>query len=84
MPVHGFNNACFFTLRSGGKTLITFVFDSVYIWVLCIPLAYVLSRFTAVPILPMYIMVQLLDLVKVAMGFVLVKKRVWVKNLVKD
>ena len=84
MPVHGFNNACFFTLRSGGKTLITFVFDSVYIWVLCIPLAYCLSRFTAVPILPMYISVQLLDLVKVAMGFVLVKKQMWVKNLVKD
>lgn len=84
MPVHGFNNACFFTLRSGGKTLITFVFDSVYIWVLCIPLAFILSRYTAVPILPMYITVQLLDLVKVAMGLVLVKKRVWVKNLVKD
>ena len=84
MPVHGFNNACFFTLRSGGKTLITFVFDSVYIWVLCIPLAFVLSRFTAVPILPMFIAVQLLDLVKVAMGFVLVKKQMWVKNLVKD
>lgn len=84
MPVHGFNNACFFTLRSGGKTLITFVFDSVYIWVLCIPLAYCLSRFTAVPILPMFIVVQLMDLVKVAMGFVLVKKRMWVKNLVKD
>ena len=84
MPVHGFNNACFFTLRSGGKTLITFVFDSVYIWVLCIPLAFILSRFTAVPILPMFITVQLLDLVKVAMGFVLVKKQVWVKNLVKD
>ena len=84
MPVHGFNNACFFTLRSGGKTLITFVFDSVYIWALCIPLAFCLSRFTAIPILPMYITVQLLDLVKVAMGYVLVKKRVWVKNLVKD
>lgn len=84
MPVHGFNNACFFTLRSGGKTLITFVFDSVYIWVLCIPLAFVLSRYTAVPILPLYITVQLLDLVKVAMGYVLVKKRLWVKNLVRD
>ena len=84
MPVHGFNNACFFTLRSGGKTLITFVFDSVYIWVLCIPLAFILSRYTAVPILPMYITVQLLDLVKVAMGFVLVKRRMWVKNLVNE
>lgn len=84
MPVHGFNNACFFTLRSGGKTLITFVFDSLYVWVLCIPLAFFLSRYTAVPILPMYIAVQLLDLVKVGLGFVLVKRRAWVKNLVKE
>lgn len=84
MPVHGFNNACFFTLRSGGKTIITFIFDSVYLWILCVPLAFCLSRYTAIPILTMYIIVQLPDLVKVAMGYVMVKKRMWVKNLVKD
>ena len=84
MPVHGFNNSCFFTLRSGGKTAITFVFDSVYLWVLCIPLAFALSRYTAVPILPMYILVQLPDLIKALMGYIMVKKRMWVKNLVKD
>ena len=84
MPMYSMAHCCYFTLRSGGKTLITFVFDSVYIWVLCIPLAFVLSRFTAVPILPMYTVVQMMDLVKVALGLVLVKKRVWVKNLVKD
>ena len=84
MPVHGFNNSCFFTLRSGGKTIVTFLFDSVYLWVLCVPLAFVLSRFTAMPILPLFIVIQLLDLVKAAVGFVLVKKKVWVKNLVKE
>ena len=84
MPVHGFNNSCFFTLRSGGKTIITFVFDSMYLWVPCVPLAFILSRFTAVPILPLFIAVQLPDLVKAAMGYVMVKKRMWVKNLVKD
>lgn len=84
MPVHGFNNSCFFTLRSGGKTAITFVFDSVYLWVLCIPLAFALSRYTAVPILPMYILVQLPDLIKALMGYIMVKKKMWVKNLVKD
>lgn len=84
MPLHGFNNACFFTLRSGGKTGITFVFDSVYLWVLCIPLAFFLSRYTAMPILRMYVIIQLLDLLKAVMGFILVKKRVWVKNLVKE
>jgi Na+-driven multidrug efflux pump len=83
MPVHGFNNACFFTLRSGGKTLITVLFDSLYVWVLCIPLAYVLSRYSSMNILTMYILVYAMDLIKAAVGFVLVKKQVWVKNLVK-
>jgi putative MATE family efflux protein len=84
MPVHGFNNACFFTLRSGGKTLITVLFDSLYVWVLCIPLAYVLSRYSSMNILTMYILVYAMDLIKAAVGFVLVKKQVWVKNLVKE
>jgi Na+-driven multidrug efflux pump len=84
MPVHGFNNACFFTLRSGGKTLITVLFDSLYVWVLCIPLAYVLSRYSSMNILTMYILVYTMDLIKAAVGFVLVKKQVWVKNLVKE
>ena len=84
MPVHGFNNSCFFTLRSGGKTIVTFIFDSMYLWVMCVPLAFILSRYTAMPILPLFIVIQLLDLVKAAVGFFLVKKRVWVKNLVKE
>ena len=29
-PVQGFLNALYFTLRSGGKTVVTFLFDSVY------------------------------------------------------
>ena len=51
---------------------------------LCVPLAFVLSRFTSMPILPLFIVIQLLDLVKAAVGFFLVKKKVWVKNLVKE
>lgn len=84
MPVNAFTNCCYFTLRSGGKTIITFLFDSAYLWVLCVPLAFCLSRYTAVPILPMFIAVQALDLVKAGFGFWLVKKRKWVKNLVGE
>lgn len=84
MPVHAFTNACYFTLRSGGRTGITFVFDSLYVWVLCIPLAFMLSRFTSVPIVPMYIAVCALDVIKCGIGYVLVKNRSWVKDLVAD
>lgn len=83
MPVNAFTNSCYFTLRSGGKTLITFLFDSVYLWVLCIPLAFILSRYTGVYIIKMFICVQLMDLVKAVFGYWLVKKRKWVVNLVE-
>jgi putative MATE family efflux protein len=82
MPIHSFTNSCYFTLRSGGKTLITFVFDSLYLWVLCVPVAFVLSRYTHMPILTMYIIVQSLDIIKCVIGYYMVKSKKWVKDLV--
>lgn len=84
MPVNAFTNSCYFTLRSGGKTIITFIFDSAFVWAICIPTAFVLSRFTGMAILPMFIIVQALDLIKCAVGFYLVKARKWVNNLVAE
>ncbi len=82
MPFLAFTNTCYFTLRSGGKTIITFLFDSVYVWVLCIPVAFVLSRFTDMRILPMYCIVQSLELIKCVIGYFFLKSRKWVNNLV--
>ena len=84
MPVIAFVHLCYFTLRAGGKTIITFFFDCGFIWVLCVPLAFVLSRFTAMPILPLFICVQAVELIKCVVGWRLVKSRMWVNNLVKD
>ena len=82
MPMYAFTNSCYFTLRSGGKTMITFVFDSLYLWTLCVPVAFILSRYTPVRILPMYIIVQSLEIIKCVIGFYMVKSRKWVKDLV--
>lgn len=82
MPINSFIHASYFAMRSGGKTIITFLFDSVYIWVLCIPAAYLLSRYTGVPIVWLYVIVKSLDIVKCIIGYVLLKKRVWVNNIV--
>ncbi|MBQ2006804.1 MAG: hypothetical protein II205_04480, partial [Bacteroidales bacterium] len=38
-PMHAFTHATYFTLRSGGKTWITFLFDCVFLWVVNIPVA---------------------------------------------
>ena len=37
MPLYAYTNACYFTLRSGGKTVITFLFDSLFVWVVSDP-----------------------------------------------
>ena len=52
--------------------------------VISVPVAYVLSRFTGLPILPLYACVNLLNLLKCTFGFVLVKKGVWINNIVND
>lgn len=84
MPMHAFMHAAYFTLRSGGKTLATFVFDSVFMWVLSIPLAYVLSRFTQLPIVPLYFLCNAIEIIKCIIGFCLLKKGIWLQNIVGD
>ena len=83
MPLWGFMHATYFTLRTGGKTIVTFLFDSVFLWVVTTPIAYILSRYTDMHILYLYLCCQLLDIIKCVIGFVLVKKGVWIQNIVE-
>ena len=81
MPFNAYTNAAYFTLRSGGKTMVTFLFDSCFVWTVCVPLAYCLSRFTSIPIIPLYAICQGLDLLKCAIGAGMIKKGSWIQNL---
>ncbi len=81
MPFHAFANATYFTLRSGGKTFITFLFDSGFMWAFGVPLAFFLSRFTSLPILPLYAICQLPDMMKCVLGYFMLKKGSWIQNL---
>lgn len=83
-PMHAFNHSSYFTLRSGGKTWITFLFDSAYLWVVSIPLARLLSTGTIWHILVVYAICQFIDLIKLVLGATLLKKGVWVNNIVAD
>lgn len=84
MPFCAFTNAAYFTLRSGGCTGITFIFDSVYMWCLVVPIAFVLSRFTDISVVPLYMLVQGTEFIKAVIGYALVKKGVWLRNLVAE
>jgi len=83
-PFDALNNAAYFTLRSGGKTFITFLFDSAFMWVISIPVALILVRYTEWEIVPVYAFCQSLNLIKSVIGVILVKKGVWIQNVVSE
>ncbi len=82
MPMYSFLHCTYFTLRCGGKTGVTFLFDCVFICCVSLPLAYCLAHFTGMGIRSLYLCVQLVDLIKCVIGFVLVKKGIWINNIV--
>ena len=84
MPLHAFANSCYFTLRSGGKTVITFIFDSGMVWLLSIPVAFFLAYRTELSIVPFFAVIEALNLVKCVVGYVMVKRKRWVVNLVGE
>lgn len=82
MPFCSFSHASYFTLRSGGKTMVTFLFDSVFTWVIVVPTAFVLAHFTGIGIISVYFFVQATELIKVIIGYCMVRSNVWLVQMV--
>lgn len=81
MPLTAFAHCCYFTLRSGGKTIMTFIFDCMSVWVINVPVVYVCVHYTDMSIELVYAISQLVNLLKCIFGFILVKKGVWIHNI---
>ncbi len=81
-PLNAFCNATYFTLRSGGKTIVTFLFDSCYIWLVNVPLSMCLAYFTSLPVVYIFLIVNCFETFKCIIGYVLIKKDVWLNNIV--
>lgn len=82
MPFCSFSHASYFTLRSGGKTMITFLFDSVFTWIIIVPIAFLLAHFTGLGIVTVYFLVQATELIKVVIGYFMVRSNVWLVQMV--
>lgn len=82
MPAYALVNCAYFILRSGGKTGITFLFDCGFVWAVNIPLAYALTHFTGLAIVPVFLCIQLTELLKSAIGIYLLRKGIWINNIV--
>lgn len=83
LPAAAVRNACYYTLRSGGRTIITFFFDSGFVWLINVPVALILSRLTSVSAVTIFFFIQLGDLFKAAMGLYLVHRRMWLRKFAR-
>ena len=84
LSIYAFNMTCYFVLRAGGVTIITFLFDSCFVWTISIPFAYILVSFSTLSIVLVYLFVQLAELIKVSIGYVLLRKGIWIKNIISE
>jgi len=82
MPFDAFVHACYFTLRSGGRTFITFLFDSMFVCSITVPLALILVHCTSLHIFYVMICVYSLNAFKCILGFFMIKKKIWLNKLV--
>ena len=81
IPIISLYIALYFTLRSGGDTRSTMLMDSGYIWVVQVPVVFILSRFTGMRVIHMFLIIQLLEIPKVALAYSRYRKEYWLRNL---
>ncbi len=84
MPFHSILHSAYFIIRSGGKTLVTFLFDCGFSWCIVVPFAYILANFTDLSIHWLYILCQGIEIIKFIISLILVKKGIWLSNIVGD
>lgn len=84
MPLIAYVNGCYFTIRSGGKTFITFLFDCVFTWVVCLPIAYLTCTFTSLSVVGVFLCVECTDFIKALIGGLMIRSGIWANNIVKE
>ncbi|MBQ1378095.1 MAG: MATE family efflux transporter, partial [Lachnospiraceae bacterium] len=81
-PMMSFVNTAYFTIRSGGKTVITFLFDSAFLVAVTYPICFLLIHFTGLDVIPIFTIVTATEIIKCIIGYVMIKKNVWIQNIV--
>lgn len=64
--------------------MVTFLFDSVFTWVVVIPVATIFAKHTALPIVTVFFLVQCMEFIKAVIGLFMVRSNVWLQNIVSD
>ena len=81
MPVYAFCNTSYYTIRSGGKVIVTILMDSGFMWACVVPVSVILANFTGMGITLLFPICQSLDILKVIAAAILLKEYNWAKRL---
>lgn len=84
LPFDAFSNAAYFTIRSGGRVFITFLLDSGFMWAIVVPLSLCVAHLTNMNILYFYLLCQGATMLKPILGFYLLRRGTWARQLVAD
>jgi putative MATE family efflux protein len=84
IPVFSFNVSMYFTLRAGGDTRSTMMMDSGYMWIVPVPLIFILARVTDWSVITLFLIVQLLEIPKSIFALSRYRKEHWVRNLASE
>ena len=82
MPFSALQHASYFTLRCGGKTILTFFFDCGFEAGVILPVTFCIAHLTTMDIHLMYAICQGITLIKCPIALILLKKGVWINNIV--
>jgi putative MATE family efflux protein len=81
LPIRVYSTACYFTIRSGGKLFITFLFDSVFTLCIRVLITYIVVKTTNLSIYYVYFISEILEVIKIVIGTILVKKGIWIQSV---
>lgn len=79
--IYAFNVCVFFILRAGGDVLSTMLMDAGFLWIAGVLVSTILSTYTSLSLIALYLIVESLDLIKLIIAVFFFKKERWVKNI---
>jgi len=82
LPFCAFSHAAYFTIRSGGNVLVTFLMDCGFMWAVVVPLSMAIAHFTSLDIHIFYPVCQATEILKLIAGLLILSRGNWAKQLV--
>lgn len=81
-PPLALTHSSYFTIRAGGRSVITFLLDSGFTWVCMFGASWYIGHYTEMSILPFFFISRSMEILKAVIALALLKSGVWIRNFV--